>query len=183
MTDIVKFVHRVMDKLIKGREYSVDRWRGSRYEMVKSAANTDKGNLAEDLLKELLDDMGYNPVLDESRRGPWDVRVTNGDKDVKFEVKVATQDTNRAHQFNGIRHDTKYTHLFLLGVLPDELRYQLIDKRDRDNYTMTPMRKGSNSDFKITFSSTDLLDFSTFTDKITKILGQPESPGSAWRLS
>ena len=167
-------VHDIMDKLIKSREYSVNQWIGTRYEKVKSISSTDKGNLGEDLLAKMLEAMSYVHVsIDNSRRGGWDVRVQNGDHDLKFEVKVASLDIHGAHQFNGIRHDTEYTHLFLLGVLPDELRYKIISKRNRDDYTMTPMAKGTNSGYKITFRSQELASFDEFGNEIVALLGNP----------
>ena len=167
-------VHNLMDKLIGEREYSIAEWEGARFEMLKKSAATDKGNLAEDMLASLLETMGYQEVvLDQSRRGHWDVRVANGGAEVLFEVKVATQDVHKAHQFNGIRRDTKYTHLFLLGVLPEELRYCIVAKRDLDDYTLVSMAKGSNAAFKLTRKSADLQLFDAFYQEATDLLGYP----------
>ena len=167
-------VHKLMNSLIGDKEYSVDTWLGTTYGKIKIITPTEKGNLGEDLLKELLTIMGYaNVELQNSRRGQWDVRAQNNGKDIKFEVKVATQDINKSHQFNGVRHDTNYTHLFLLAVLPEELRYKIIAKKDRDNYTMTPMQKKTASTYKMTFRSSDLETFGSFKKEIKKLLGNP----------
>ena len=69
-----------------------------------------------------------------------DVLLLNGNKEVKFEVKLGSLDINGYHQFNGIRHDTGFTHLFLLGVSPDELKYEILAKRDLDNYNLVRMQ-------------------------------------------
>ena len=166
-------VHSLMDQLIGQRDYSLSQWEGQRFEILKKASATDKGNLGEDLLQALLGMMGYADVSMESRRGHWDVRVQNGNQEVKFEVKVASQDVHGSHQFNGIRYDTKYTHLFLLGATPSELRYRIIDKRDIEDHKMVPMAKGSNAAFKLTFKTADLHSFDSFAKEIKHLLGTP----------
>lgn len=160
----------IMKNLLCGRSFSIDIWEGTKYERVKISSATDKGNLGEDLLKDLLEYLGYSVTLNKKRRGDWDIMVNHRNKVCKFEVKVATQDTNGSHQFNGIRHDTKYTHLFLLGIMPNELRYKIIAKKDRDNYTMTPMAKGANNAFKITLSSDQLESLADFASEIKALL-------------
>ena len=109
--------------------------------MLRASATTEKGNLGEDLLHKILIGIGYlKSRINENRKGDWDVIVQNGSKEVKFEVKLGSLDTNGNHQFNGIRHDTLYTHLFLLGVLPYELKYKIIPKRDLGEYKLVPCK-------------------------------------------
>lgn len=154
-------------------------WPGSRYAGVKDISDlTTKGNMAEDFLAQTLRDIGYtNVVVKQGRRGGWDVKVTNKGRVAKFESKIATQDTSHEHQFNGIRHDTEYTHLFLLAVQPDELLYKIIAKKDRDDYTLTPMQQGTNNTFKLTLPRVGkeqfLLSFNHFESEVASIVGIP----------
>ena len=61
-----------MDQLIEGREYSFSAWEGSRFEMLRVSASTEKGNLGEDLLKEILIKIGFlNTQIKENRKGEW----------------------------------------------------------------------------------------------------------------
>lgn len=177
--------HEIMDDVIlegaaqpqrRRREPVI--WEGSRYEEVKKIPSTTKGNMAEDLLVRAIREAGYTNVeVKRGRRGDWDVKVENAGKTMKFESKIATQDTSGKHQFNGIRHDTDYTHLFLLGVRPNEILYKIIAKRDRDEYTLTPMRQSTNSDFKITLPNhkkdQSLNSFDEFEGEVKAILGEP----------
>ncbi len=89
-----------------------------------------------------------------------------------FEVKTATQDTNNNFQFNGIRYDTNYTHLFCLGISPDNIYYLIVEKEalGKDNHKMVSMAKGSNASFKLTKTIENLNSFSKFSDNIEKIL-------------
>lgn len=167
--------HQEFDELINEKEFTVLHWQNTRYMLAKIGSATETGNLGEDLLHRLLLKSGYKDakLSGKGRRGEWDISCQGRDGEARFEVKVATKDVGGNHQFNGIRHDTDYTHLFLLGVTPERIRFLIIAKKDRDQYTLTPMRKGSNSDFKITLSPSDLHSFGCFTEEITKVLGPP----------
>jgi len=177
--------HKIMDGVVAKNAGQTSRrrrepvvWEGSHYEAVKNSPLTTKGNMAEDLLEGALREVGYTNVeVKRGRRGGWDVKVENAGKTVKFESKLATQDTNRKHQFDGIRHDTDYTHLFLLAIRPNEIFYKIIAKRDRDDYTLTPMHQSTNSGFKLTLpvptKNQNLCSFDEFEGEVKAILGQP----------
>lgn len=163
-------------KLIAGREFTFYSWVGTIFVAMKLGSPTEKGNLGEELLKLELADIGFqaefHPSFSKksvSRRGPWDVRCRRDGKELLFEVKVATQDVHKNHQFNGIRYDTKYTHLFLLGVLPNRLLYKIIAKRDLDQYKLVAMAKKTNSTFKLTLESTKLNKFNNFPSEIKRV--------------
>lgn len=178
----VEKIYEILDEMIATRDYSISNWDESRFEMMKKASTTDKGNIGEDLVERLLVDIGYEDVdREHSRRGHWDVRVKNGLVDIKFEVKVATQDVHGHHQFNGVRYDTKYTHLFLLGVCPETLHYKIVEKKDLigGKYTLASMARGSNATYKLTQKTEALKSFSEFEKEIINLLGNPTADGGA----
>ena len=94
-----------------------------------------------------------------------------------FEVKVASQDTNGNFQFNGIRYDTNYSHLFCLGITPSDLAYRIVQKGQigSGNYKMVTMAKGSNATFKLTRTLEQLKSFDAFDTDIKNLLEESNS--------
>lgn len=167
-----------IDEIVSSRSFEFEtKWKGKRFGRLKLASSTEKGDIGEDFLREMLEALRYKDIeVLKGRKGHFDVGVKNGKKHVKFEVKTATLDTRRMFQFNGIRYDTKYTHLFFFGVLLGRVCYEIVpkEKLDTKGYTMTPMRRGTNSDFKITRPSDRLSSFGTFGKDVIKLLGAPK---------
>lgn len=152
---------------VKDKVLSTNKWAGARFEKFKTMSSTEKGDAGEDLLEYLLQLMGYEDVeVPKGRRAHYDVRVNA----TKFEVKVATEDTKGGFQFNGVRHDRKYTHLFFLGIMPDSISFMIVDKANLDDHTLVAMQKGTNATFKITKSKADLLAFDSFEAEIKKVV-------------
>ena len=167
-------VFSVMDDLIAGRSYSITNWIGSRYELLRVSSPSDKGNLGEDLIHNILHEIGYMlSNINSNRKGDWDIITPNGNLVAKFEVKVATLDTNDSHQFNGIRYDAKYTHLFLLGVSPNELKYKIVAKIDLNKFSLVSTQKGANAAFKLTMRTNELNSFNDFETEMFELLGKP----------
>jgi len=155
----------------KKRKFKFTDWLGKQFEVLKFATPTEKGDIGEDFLVELLRGCGYNDVtILEGRRGDYDISAVIDGKEVKFEVKVATQDTNGNFQFGGIRYDTQYTHLFCLGIRPDTIDFLIIQKQDlgRPPHKLAPMASSTNSSFKLTKKPDDLISFDKFQDEIVK---------------
>lgn len=176
MTITDRIAVNIINKLLETQEFSINAWEGKRFKPVKILSSGDKGLLGEELLHRLLQRIGYQPEIQKGRRGEWDVKVEGKKGEAKFEVKVATQDTSGSHQFNGIRLDTEYSHLFLLGIGFDKLGYKIIDKRDFGGYSLTPMQKGTNSTFKLTFKLEHLDSFDLLGAEISALLGEPVLP-------
>lgn len=158
-------------KLIKKTKLIYDRdWKNHKFQKMKIASTTEKGDIGEDFLEKILSICGYKNITGpKGRRGQYDVFVKHGDKELFFEVKVATKDVNGSFQFNGIRYDTKYTHLFCLGVSPDGLGYLMYKKSDLHSETLTSMAKGSNAAHKLTKKSGDLRSFDDFENELEDI--------------
>ncbi len=160
------------------RETSSAAWRGAAFEKEKIISTTEKGDLGEDLFAELLRELKYeNVVVLEGRRGHYDVSFAHKNKTIKVEVKVATRDINNSFQFNGIRHDREYTHLFCLGVSPDNIAFLFLPKTNlgAGDYKMVAMSKDTSGEratgHKLTRKEQDLLCFDKFQSCIEIVLG------------
>ena len=152
---------------------SYQQWNNTQFSVFKGLSTTEKGNTGEDFLASILKLCGYSDVnVLEGRRGHYDVIFKHNKKEILFEVKVATKDVNGSFQFNGIRYDTKYTHLFCLGISPDKIGYLIIKKElvGTDKYKMVSMAKGSNSSFKLTKKENLLNSFDEFDTDIRSIV-------------
>ena len=176
-TNIQALADRKISEILSRRTFKFKEWEGKPFSSFKFASATEKGDMGEDFLSEMLTALSYKEVeVVKSRRGQYDVRVKNGESDVKFEVKTATLDISKNFQFNGIRYDTRYTHLFFFGVSPEEMRYEIVPKSkiDSDGYKMVPMQKSTNASFKITRPFAKLEKFDRFREAIVQLLEEPE---------
>ncbi len=173
-----KSAEREFLKSINSAELIYQTWLREKFGVVKLASTTEKGDLAENFLAALVRLIGYADVeVVPSRRGDYDIGVGRGRGKKRLEVKLATQDTSGNFQFNGIRHDTDYTHLFLLGVMRSTIRYRMIPKAwlttKRDEYPLVSMARRTNAAFKLTRSEDDLLRFDRLEADLRRYLGAP----------
>lgn len=148
-------------------------WKGKPFEKARVFTTTEKGDVGEDFLAKMLVHFGYKNVeVVKGRRGHYDVSVNDAKKKILFEVKVATQDTKDQFQFNGIRYDTKYTHLFCLGITPEQAYYLIVEKRllGEEGYGMTSMARGSNATFKLTRTIKQLKPLNDLEQDLKKII-------------
>ena len=134
------------------------RWDTGQFRAIKALSATEKGNIAEDFVEWLGKHNGFETERHPSRRGPWDVQVSGA----TIEVKMATQDVSGSFQFNGIRYDYPADLIFVLGIAPDDVWFNLYARRDLFDLTLVPMRKNSNSDFKLTRTPEQLLPVQDF---------------------
>ncbi len=115
--------------------------------------------------------MGYESVtVIKGRRGHYDIAIKWEEKECLIEVKVATIDVHSNFQFNGVSYDTKYTHLFCLGISPNSIGYLIIPKNELDNHSLVSMAKGSNATFKITKKETLLRSFDLFESDVKAMM-------------
>lgn len=108
----------------------------------------------------------------KGRRGSYDVSLRHDRKEVLFEVKVATQNINRSFQFNGIRYDRQYTHLFCLGITPSSIHYLIVSRQQvgMKDYKMVSMAKGSNATFKLSRRIEQMKEFENFAEDVRAML-------------
>lgn len=162
---------RALLDLAKKRRFKYQEWKG-KFKALKLASATEKGDMGEDFLAQLARECGYEVDVVKGRRGQFDVGVKRGGQKLLFEVKVATMDVNGSFQFNGVRYDTKYTHLFCLGISPEKIGFLIVPKQvlgDKGN-PMVSMAKGSNASFKLTKREVQLLSFEMFESALNDMM-------------
>lgn len=166
-------------KSINSSEFIYQTWLKEKFGAVKLASATEKGDLAENFVAALIRSIGHADVeMVPGRRGDYDIGVGRGRGKKRLEVKLATQDTSGNFQFNGIRHDTDYTHLFLLGVMRSTIRYRMLPKAwlttRRGEYPLVSMARRTNAAFKLTRPEDDLLTFDRLEADLRRYLGTPK---------
>ena len=146
---------------------SKSQWIKAHFEHIKYLSATDTGILGEEFIEAACKRLSFSKVEHlEKRRGQFDVSI-NG---TTFEVKTASLDKSGSFQFNGIRYDTKYQYLLLFGVAPEALYIKIYPKSELSDITLTPMRKGSNSDFKHTLPPSKMCSIQSLQQEINKAI-------------
>ena len=111
MKTIDEVVTPLLEKLAGRVE---DKWYKSKYEVVKAAANTPKGDFGEEVTTDLIKEVvGMHAEIINGGKGEFDILTAS---EVTFENKLATEDTNGGFQFNGLKKDVEYDYAFCLGL-------------------------------------------------------------------
>jgi hypothetical protein len=148
MNNIEKIISPLLEKLAGRVE---DKWYKSKYEVVKAAANTPKGDFGEEVTATLIKEIiGMNAKIINGGKGEFDILTNSG---IKFENKLATEDTSGGFQFNGIKKDVIYDYVFGLGVSPNDLWFGIWSKKEMENLTTSMTKDGSDS-FKLSARKT-----------------------------
>lgn len=167
-----KVPEEILHRIIERYEIA-DKWKGSTFEKVKSLPNTNVGDIGtdfvEDLAKVLLFpvERARNPKGKETRLGPWDLRISG----TEYEVKTATEDRSGSFQFNHIRYHRPYDALICLGISPSEILFDIWNKADVSTGkagNLVTMDKGSSATFKLTKKKSELRKIEDFERMIGK---------------
>jgi hypothetical protein len=131
-------------------------WKNSKYELVKLASTTQKGNFGEDVTKKAFNSIGIECVIkNEQRRGDWDTQISMNALNKYFENKLATEDTHGNFQFNGVKLNREYDFLFCLGVSHNQLYFKIISKSEletKKEWSFGSMTKKNETEDKQTLS-------------------------------
>jgi hypothetical protein len=147
------------------------KWDDATFKRIKTISNTKVGTVGQDFIEKLCDELHIGctfPVNDKGLRlnqSPWDIKI-NG---IVFELKTATEDTNRHFQFNHIRYHRPYQAALCLGVSPNALYFGLWSKADLATGkagNLVSMEKGANASYKLTKSPKDLNNIENFKEVI-----------------
>lgn len=103
-----------------------DKWKNAKYEYVKSASTTAKGNFGEDLVTRFFNGIGIEAEVVNGGIGDFDIHLSN--LDITLEHKLATQDTKNNFQFNAIDKDKYYDYVFCLGITPNSIYFDIVSK-------------------------------------------------------
>ena len=150
MTDesAMNIIDEVVDPLIEelaGRR--TDKWYKSKYEEVRIAENTPKGDFGEKVTTNLIKKIiGIYAEIINGGKGEFDILTKSG---IKIEHKLATEDVGGKFQFNGIKKDVNYDHVFCLGVSPNDLWFGIWSKKEVEKRLTTVMMSGAEDGFKL----------------------------------
>lgn len=148
----------LIDLISQYKERKNKKWEAGRFRGIKALSTTEKGDVAEDFAVWLGKHYGFAAEKHESKRGQWDVKISN----ITLEVKVATEDIHGCFQFNGIRYDTKYDRLLVIGISPDRVLFNAYPRRDLMDMPLARMARGTNATYKLTRRPNDLLELNHF---------------------
>jgi len=143
MNTIDEMIAPLMERLATRVE---DKWIKSKYEVVKAAAMTPKGDFGEEVTATLIKELvGMPAEIINGGKGEFDILT---ESKVKFENKLATEDTSGGFQFNGLKKDVDYDYAFCLGVSPNDLWFGIWTKKEMEGLTVSMTKDGSDS-FKL----------------------------------
>ena len=148
------------------------KWDGAIFGRMKLVSNTHVGKIGETFVGNLCRHFDIatafptNPKEEtRQQRSPWDIKI----HDIEFEIKTATEDVNKAFQFNHIRHHRKYQALLCIGIAPDDIFFDAWTKADVATGkagTLVTMDKGSSATFKLTKKRGEMLNIRTFKETL-----------------
>lgn len=102
------------------------KWTDSKYERIKLMSTTAKGNFGENFTTKILNNIGINAKRVDGGIGDFDILLS--EYDIKLEHKLATEDTNNSFQFNALDKNKNYDYVFCLGISPNALLFDIIEK-------------------------------------------------------
>ena len=134
---------------------NASKWLDAPFGKIKQLSNTHIGDVGQDFIARLCDEIGFECEFPLNRRGararqnPWDMKI-NGKS---FEVKTATEDVSDSFQFNHIRYHRPYDAVLCLGVAPDAVLFDAWSKAQivtGDAGNLVTMDRGSSATWKLT---------------------------------
>lgn len=146
------------------------KWIGSTFEAIKKMPTSNKGNVGEEFVVELAKTIiDKNAHANPDSRDSYDVIILKKN----IEVKIATEDVSLNFQFNGIRFERKFDYLFVLGIAPDDIYFNIFSKADVTTDKaghLVPMEKGVAGNLKLTKSVRALYPISEFEKIMSSII-------------
>jgi hypothetical protein len=153
--------------ILKNRNSTI--WDGSEYEDVKKSNNTAKGDFGEKVTSKILSNIGLASKIVNKGKGDFDILIN---EKLKIEHKLATLDTKKKFQFNGIKKYIDYDYVFCLGVSPNKLWFKIISKDWCNNNLSTSMTKNGDDTYKYTVKENNMtsLNYDNIKEEIYKIV-------------
>ena len=152
-----------------------DKWNDSNFEHIKRISNTKVGEVGQDFIEKLCDEIGHNCMFPLNKKGvrakqnPWDIQID----DVQFELKTATEDISGVFQFNHIRYHRPYHGIICLGVSPSSIYFNLWSKAEISTGIaghLVSMEKGANASYKLAKKPDALHTIDRFEAELTAFL-------------
>lgn len=152
-----------------------DKWLGQPFERIKRLSNTKVGDVGQDFVEKLCDEVGFDCKFPEkldghrSRQSPWDIRMEGK----TFEIKTATEDVSGCFQFNHIRYHRDYEALLCIGVAPSDVLMGAWSKAavaTGNAGKLVSMEKSGSASHKLTKRRDKLCPIIHFEDKILDVI-------------
>ena len=131
------------------RDNTQSKWVGSKYESIKKAPTTVKGDFGEDLVVDLF--KLIDRKAERVNKGKGDFDVIEAITSTKYEIKLATEDVNGNFQFNGIKKEIEYDFVICIGVSPNDLWFNVFPKSKCNQLTVSMVKDGDET-YKLTAS-------------------------------
>lgn len=161
-TEISNEENEIMNLLEIEKNIDNNFWVGSKNEWIKKLPSTGKGNLGENITKNILNKLNIKCVIPKNRRGDFDLEMVlpNGTM-LLCENKLATLDINGSFQFNGVKINRKYDLIFAIGVTPYCIYYKIIffKELNEGKYTFCSMTRKNNDEDKYSLSYKLMIPF------------------------
>ena len=143
-------------------------WQGSPLAGYRKLGNTNRGEIGEEFIRRYVGSHGI-PVGNGGRTSKTDLRI--GDR--YFEVKTASLGATGTFQFNHVRLDRNYDHLFCLGICPYRIVFNMWRKGDvAENRagTLVRMAEGQAVTYKLTKKLDDMNPIETLPTALRVVL-------------
>ncbi|MCX8480823.1 MAG: hypothetical protein ORN58_02785, partial [Sediminibacterium sp.] len=104
-------------------------------------------------------------------RDSFDIIILNN----KIEIKTATEDIGGSFQFNGVRYHRQYDFIFVLGIAPNNIYFNIYSAADIKTGkagNLVTMEKGTSGSYKLTKKKSELIDFVEFKNILKSNLKQ-----------
>lgn len=92
-------------------------WQNSPFQDIKNLEISRRGDVGEDFVRRVLEQLGYKVTDNPSKNDDWDLKVN--DK-IKLEIKTATLGNNK-FQHDNIREKRDFNALILIGIAPNDI--------------------------------------------------------------
>lgn len=148
------------------------KWTNAILGKIKIISNTKVGSVGQAFIERLCGELDIpcefplNAAGERLNQSPWDIKI-NG---VEFELKTATEDTNKSFQFNHIRYHRPYQALLCLGVAPADLYFNVWSKADVVTGVagnLVSMEAGANASYKLTKKAQQLREIAHFHEVVS----------------
>jgi len=166
MNDPIKLFASILQEF-----HDDSKWDGAILGKIKTISNTKVGSVGQRFIEELCKQLSIPCSFPLSTQSPWDIEIRN----IKFELKTATEDISGKFQFNHVRYHRHYQGLLCLGVSPANLYFGVWSKADVTTGkagNLVTMEKGANASFKLTKAPSQLYEIADFQSKIEKFSGE-----------
>ena len=157
-----------------------DKWIGSTFEKIKRLSNTKVGDVGQDFVERLCDELGFSCEFPSDNKGgrsrtsPWDIRVEG----VTFELKTATEDVNGSFQFNHVRYQRTYQGLLCVGIAPEVIVFDAWTKAAVTTGkagTLVSMERRMGASYKLTKRAQQLRAIGDFENHLLDLISELEN--------